>query len=512
MPRWSAVRVVALLTLAWMSSTGGPGALAGEPAPVEPAPSPAVPSPGPIRLVPPAEAGGRVRVHAIATDSAIDRVVFFVDGEETGSDGRAPFRFRLDLEPEAGPTTLRAVALDRKGRPLGEHAITLGGSERPFDVAIRWLTRDPGRAAGGDGFRSDVDVEVEVEVSVPPAARLEGVEIYRNQELVVRLQEPPFRARFPLAGPHGEDYVRAVARLADGSTREDARPLTGAEATPGASAGAGVAYGERLEVNLVEVFAVATGRAGGAVHGLAAEDFQVLLAGRELPIERFREARQVPLTLGLLVDSSTSMEAIMEETREAAGRFLERVLAEGDRAFLVDIDTRPRVAQELTGDPEALAEAFAALEAEGDTALYDALTLAVVELRRHPGRRALVVLTDGEDSSSYLGLGRCLELARRSGVAVYVLSVGGLDERKTRPDRNLRLEAFARETGGRLYAVTGSKGLDRAYDQIRSELRSQYVLGVAADRALSPGELGELEVRVRERGVRVRAAARTTAN
>jgi Ca-activated chloride channel family protein len=347
---------------------------------------------------------------------------------------------------------------------------------------------------------------------VPPAARLEGVEIYRNEELVAHLREPPFRARFPLARPHAEDYVRAVARLADGSTREDARPLTGAEATPGASAGAGAAYGERLEVNLVEVFAVATGRAGGAVHGLAPGDFQVFLAGRELPIERFREARQVPLTLGLLVDSSTSMAAIMEETREAAGRFLERVLARGDRGFLVDVDTRPRLAQELTADPAALAEAFAALEADGDTALYDAMTLAVVELRLHPGRRALVVLTDGEDSSSFLGLGRCLELARRSGVPIYVVSVGGLDERKTHPDRNLRLEAFARDTGGRLYPVTSRRELDRVYDEIRSELRSQYVLGVAADRALTADELAGLEVRVRDRAVRVRAATRTTTN
>jgi len=122
------------------------------------------------------------------------------------------------------------------------------------------------------------------------------------------------------------------------------------------------------------------------------------------------------------------------------------------------------------------------------------------------------VLTDGEDSSSFLGLGRCLELARRSGVPIYVVSVGGLDERTTHPDRNLRLEAFARDTGGRLYPVTSRRELDRVYDEIRGELRSQYVLGVAADRALTADELAGLEVRVRDRAVRVRAATRTTAN
>ena len=506
MPRSHAVRVAAVLACVVTGSAPELPVLA-----EEPPPGIAGTVAAPIRLVPPAETRGRVRIDAIATHPEIDRVEFFLNGEAAGSDGWPPYRLRLDLDPEAGPNTLRAVALDGKGRPLGEHSITLGADERPFEVAIRRLTRtrdDAGEAP------HEAEVELEVEVAVPRGARLESLEIYRTGHLVARLREPPFRARFPLPEPSPEDYVRAVARLADGTVREDARPLLALEGLPrrSAGAGAGAAYGDRLEVNLVEVFAVATGRAGGAVHGLAAEDFQVLLAGRELPIETFQEARQVPLTLGLLVDSSTSMEAIMEETREAAGRFLERVLAGGDRAFLVDIDTRPRVAQELTGDPAALSRAFASLEADGDTALYDALTLAVVELRRHAGRRALVVLTDGEDSSSYLGLGRCLELARRSGVPVYVLSVGGLDERKTRPDRNLRLDAFARETGGRLYAVTGSKGLDRAYDQIRSELRSQYVLGVAANRSLSSGELAELEVRVRERGVRVRAATRTSAN
>jgi Ca-activated chloride channel family protein len=451
-----------------------------------------------------------VRIYAIATDTAIDRVVFFVDGEEAGSDGRPPFSFQLELDPESGPTTLRAVALDRKGRPLGEHALTLGGSDRPFEVAIRGGARLPATAAGGAG--REAELEVEVEVSVPPGARLDGVDLYRNQELVARLREPPFRARFSLAEPHDEGYVRAVARLADGRTREDARPLTGPGTTPGPSAGAADTFGERLEINLVEVFAVATGRAGGAVNGLAPSDFQVFLAGRELPIESFREARQVPLTLGLLVDSSTSMRAIMEKTREAAGRFLERVLARGDRGFLVDVDTRPRLAHELTADPEALADAFARLEADGDTALYDSMTLGLIELRRHLGRRALVVLTDGEDSSSFLGLGHCLELARRSGVPIYLVSVGGLDERKTHPDRNLRLEAFARDTGGRLYPVTSRRELDRAYDEIGAELRSQYVLGVAADRALTAAELAGLEVEARDRRVRVRATTRATAN
>jgi Ca-activated chloride channel family protein len=462
-------------------------------------PGPAPPASPPILLVPPPAAAGPVRIDAIATDPGIDRVLFFLDGEAAGSDGRAPFRVRLELAPAPGPRTVRAVALDRAGRPLGEDSVTFGGPEPAvFEVAIRRLARGPAAGSGA------VEVEVEVDVAVPPGARLERLELYRNGELLARLAEPPFRARLALPEPAPEDYLRAVAHLADGTAREDARPL----AAPVAGSG----HGERLEVNLVEVFAVATGRAGGPVQGLGPRDFRVRLAGRELPIERFREAHQVPLTLALLVDSSTSMRAIMEETRKAAGRFLDRVLAAGDRAFLVDVDTRPRLVQQLTGEPADLAAAFAHLEADGDTALYDAMVLALVELRRHVGRRALVVISDGEDSSSHLGLGRCLDLARRSGVPAYLLSVGGLDVRKARPDRNLRLEAFARETGGRLYPVTSERELDRAYDEIGGELRSQYVLGVAADRALTAAELAGLEVEARDRRVQVRATTRARAN
>ncbi|HUF78078.1 MAG TPA: VWA domain-containing protein, partial [Thermoanaerobaculia bacterium] len=446
MSRLPAVRAAAGLALAALSTLHGSPATAQEPPPAPVVSPDAVAAPAPIRIVPPAEARGRVRIDAIATDPEVARVVFLVDGEEAGSDGRPPYRLRLELEPDSGPRTLRALAYDREGRHLGEHAITLGAAERPFEVAIRrLLVREAGIGADRARPGTSEELEVEVDVAVPPGGRLDRLEIYRNRELVARLREPPFRARFSTSEPHPEDYLRAVAHLADGRVREDARPI--------AAARGGSGHGDRVEVNLVEVFAVATGRAGGAVHGLTAEDFRVLLAGRELAIERFQEARQVPLTLGLMVDSSTSMHSIMEQTRTAAGRFLERILAPGDRAFLVDVDTRPRLAHPLTGDPTALTAAFGELEAEGGTALYDALTLALLELRRHAGRRALVALTDGQDSTSFLGLGRCLELARRSGVPVYVLSVGGLDERTTRPDRNLRLEAFARDTGGRLFPV-----------------------------------------------------------
>lgn len=439
----------------------------------------------PLRLLPPVETRGSLRVDTVASDPAIDRVVFYLDGAEVGADGAPPFKLRI--EPPPGPRgVLRAVALDRDGQALGEQSMELARSPDAFDVAIRRVEGDP-----GGGW-----VDVEVAAEVPSGERLDRLELFHNQERVAVSRDNPLRFRVPTPHPSPDDYLRAVAVLAGGSALEDARLL--GSPNPG----------ERLDVNLVELVAVATGRDGLPVPGLGPNDFQVSLDGRPLPITRFHEAHEVPLTLALVVDSSTSMRDVMDDTREAARRFLDRALAPGDRALLVDVGTQPRLAHGLTGDPAALEAAFEGLEAEGDTALYDSLALAAVELRLLAGRRALVVLSDGEDSSSHLGLGRCLELVRRAGIPVYVLSLGGLAERATRPDRNLRLRAFARETGGRLWAVTSPGEVDRAYEQIEAELRSQYVLAVAADRMLVGDGLDGLDVRPRQGKWRVRVARR----
>lgn len=440
-----------------------------------------------ILLVAPDRGPGSVRVDTVATDPAIDRVLFFVDGEEVGTDRAPPYSVRLDAAGPKEARTLRALALDRAGRPLGEDSLTLGARPRPFGVAIREVDGDP--AAGW--------VEVEVEAVVPAGRRLDRLELYRGAERVASSSDNPLRRRVATPDPSPEDYLRAVAVLIGGASAEDARPL------------ASSAPGERLEVNLVELVALAAGRDGTPLRGLGPQDFRVLLDGRELPIQRFREAHEVPLTLGLLVDSSTSMRPIMDQTRAAAGRFLEHALAPGDRAFLIDVDTRPRLVHGLTGDAPALAAAFAGFEADGDTALYDSLALGTLELLHERGRRALVVLSDGEDSASHLGLGRCLDLARRAGVPVYVVSLGGLSASTTHPDENFRLRAFAHETGGRLFAVTSAGEVDRAYEQIERELRSQYVLAVATDRALDEGELEGLDVKARARGVSVRVARRS---
>lgn len=477
----------------------------------------------PLLLVPPEDRFGRPRIEALAADPEIDRVVFFLDGDELGTDDRRPYRMKIDLgRARSAPATtrsIRAVAYDRDGSVVGEDLLELvasGGDLRPapasgaaaggplapraglFDVAIREVR---GNAAAGS-------VELVIRVSVPSDGRLRDVQVFRNDRLAARLPPPAgsastgggtteLRTRLDTPDARPSDYLRVLARLEDGRALEDARPLVGTVSA------------ERLDVCLVDLFVVVTNRWGEPVRGLGREDFRVRLHGRDgrqVPVTRFREASEVPLALGLLVDSSESMRLIMDETKEAAQRFLERTLVPGDEAFLVDVDTVPRLVHAMSPSPAELAAAFADLEPGGTTALYDAILLGLLRLERHPGRRALVVLTDGRDFGSDFGPRRCRRHATGAGVPVYVLSLAGMPGDRTSPERNFRLEALARATGGRVLPVQSLEGIDRAYREIDRELRSQYVLGLSSDRVLTAEELDAIEVQVTRPGLQVRAA------
>lgn len=287
--------------------------------------------------------------------------------------------------------------------------------------------------------------------------------------------------------------------------------LAAAGEPPGASPPHPVPQGESVDVTLVELYAVATRRGGRPVAGLNKDDFRVRLGGRELPIAWVREAAEVPLLLGLLVDSSDSMAPVMDEARAAGDRFLDQVLAEGDRALMVDIDTEARLVRPLTADANALAAAFEELEVGGDTALYDAIALGVTELAKVPGRRALVALTDGRDVGSDESSRSCRRLARRAGVPVYFLAIAGAGTTSGSARHNLLLSAFARETGGDLYWIVSPDEIGRAYEALEDELRNQYVLGVTPGRPLDEDEVAAIEVDVRGHGgVTVRAARRGT--
>jgi VWFA-related protein len=435
-----------------------------------------------VRLLPPRKrpVTGRTRFNTLISNPAVRRVDFYLDGEMVVSDDRPPFAASLDLGPEPDAHAIRAVAYSRTDAAMGEHSIIVNPERGSF--AVRITRASPAEAAG---------LQIEADVNIPPGETIDRVEFYRNETLVARLEAPPWQARLSGDEPGPSDYVRVAAFLESGESMEDARLLS----SPGIE--------ERVEVNLVELNVVVTDREDAPVRGLEPDNFAVFFRGRPHDIQRFALAEEIPLVLGLVIDTSESMVTLMTDTKKAGAQFLGETLREGDQAFLVDFDTRPRLAREATDDFIALLRQFNSLRPEGFTALYDAIIFSLLQFEEATGRKALVLLTDGDDYRSKYGPRRCIQYGRQLGVPVYIISLGALQSPR-RGFRRIDLEGITEGTGGKVFYISEMEELSAAYAQINDELRSQYVLAFATDHPLTDEEFSAVDVKVTDKELSVR--------
>lgn len=439
-----------------------------------------------LRLVPPRNqpATGTTRFDALTSTDMVREVIFKVDGEEVSRRRRRPFVGRLDLAKPARAQEVTAIALDVDGRELGSDTIVVNEMDFPFRVRI------------ADWRPSDDGITVEANVSVPQGARLTKVELYLNELLVETYQRAPFRGVVPVIDPGPEEYIRVAAYLADGSSIDDVVLL----GSPGPI--------EEVEVNLVELHMVVTDADGRPVDDLKPDEVTILHRGKERQIDTFSYADDVPLVLGLVIDTSGSMRLMMEDTKRAAARFLGQTITEKDRAFVVDFDKQPRLIQPTTQDMVRLLTSMAQLVPEGETAMYDAVVFSMLQFEREAGRKALVVLTDGDDRDSRYGPKHSIDYAQKAGVPVYVIGLSGLDGfQRVLPKKDLRKMTL--DTGGRLYFVGSHEHLALAYAEINAELRSQYSLTFYTESDLTEEERREVEVKIKRRGLEARTVVGT---
>jgi Ca-activated chloride channel family protein len=178
------------------------------------------------------------------------------------------------------------------------------------------------------------------------------------------------------------------------------------------------------------------------------------------------------VVLCLLLDSSGSMQGRMEKVHLAAGKFVD-ALKDEDQALVIDFDEKVFLLQDFTRDAKLLREAIDSTYAEGGTALYDALYAAFRKLRNVPGRKAIVLLSDGEDTNSKFSYARILEAAKTSDVIIYSIGLGVsiLDVAS-----HSVLKELAEETGGRSFFTGKAEELEEVYQRIAEELRSQYYI------------------------------------
>jgi Ca-activated chloride channel family protein len=277
----------------------------------------------------------------------------------------------------------------------------------------------------------------------------------------------------------------------------------------------------RINSDLVNVVVTIAGRSSVAPLDLKAEDFEILEDGAPQEIANFARDADQPLKMVMLYDTSLSVAQRLNFERRASARFFERVMRPQDRAAIFSVSTDVVVLQDFTNKVPLLIEATRQLKAQGATSLYDAIFLASEHLKNAEGRRVIVIVSDGGDTTSNKGLLEALAQAQKSDAVIFAIFTGNLT-----PSQNLRdlaaeraLEALTRETGGEVLKPRlpagwqpgdeadelSLKELDRAFTNLAEQLRTQYVLGFFSTNEKRDGAFRKLSVRIKKNDLIARA-------
>jgi Ca-activated chloride channel homolog len=263
----------------------------------------------------------------------------------------------------------------------------------------------------------------------------------------------------------------------------------------------------RVSVDLINIFCSAWDKnTNSFVTNLSREDFTILEDNQKQEIRNFSRELNVPLTLAFLIDTSQSVAPKLKFEQEAATSFFHSVLRDQDRALLLEFDSGVTLVQDFTSDPNKMAKQIKSLRAAGGTALYDAIYLACDEkLIREMGRKAIVILSDGEDQSSKASFEQALEMALKAEATIFSISVnrGGFFGVGPTKDGDKIMKQFSEETGGRAYFPFKVEELEDAFRQINQELRSQYNIGYMSSNAARDGTYRKIEVRLQEKGLKL---------
>jgi len=266
----------------------------------------------------------------------------------------------------------------------------------------------------------------------------------------------------------------------------------------------------KTEVDLVNLFATVRDKNKRVVTDLKQDDFKVFEDGHEEKISFFAKEMQLPITLGLLLDTSGSEQFMLGAIQDAGGRFMHRVLKKGDEAMVISFSTDVDLLADFTDDRSILDRAIqkARISTPGGgyiagnpgpvpsgnmvgTALYDAIYLACADkLNGEAGRKAIIIVTDAQDEGSHTKLEEAIEAAQRTDTVIHILLV--YDPRYG--GNSGVAHKLTDETGGRMIVVHGEKHLEEAFDQISEELRSQYTLGYYPSNTTRDGKFRKLHV------------------
>src|SRR5271157_3204623 len=262
--------------------------------------------------------------------------------------------------------------------------------------------------------------------------------------------------------------------------------------------------GERIsvDVNRVNMLFTVMDRKGRFVTDLQKEDFELIENKRPQIIQEFNAETDLPLRLGILIDTSNSIRDRFKFEQEAASQFVQSVMrSRQDKAMVVSFDSTAELVSDLIDDAMKTENAIRDLRPGGGTALYDAVYFACrdklsQDQPRHKFRRAIVILSDGDDNQSRYTRDQALEMAQKADVVIYAIST---NITRVESDGDKVLRYFAQETGGRPFFPFKVEDLDQSFGNIANELRHQYNISYRPEPLKTDGLFHVIDVRVRER-------------
>ncbi|HEY3053039.1 MAG TPA: VWA domain-containing protein, partial [Thermoanaerobaculia bacterium] len=363
----------------------------------------------------------------------VTRVEFWVEGKKLLVRNAAPYRAELDLGKLPKRVEVRAVGYDAKGRYIDADAFVVNERETPLEVKIT-------RTETADGVS-----HIKLSVQNPKNTEIVSVVLFAGKKKIHEWKEPPYAIDIPTARLSGVEYVRASVTDNTNYEASDLLFLNGQR------------YTEEIEVNLVELPVSVTDTGGAPIVNLKQEDFTIFEKGKQQKISAFNFASNLPISAGMLLDHSGSMQPRIKAAKEAAIEFFRNILKPADRAFFGAfafdatniapfVSDISNLEQQVNSSPDAI----------GGTSLYDAIVTGLYRFRSIQGRKALVIITDGEDTTSRLSYDEMLTYVRASRVPLYFIGVGlGFADFSG----SSKMKALAAETGGVAYFIKDVKQL-----------------------------------------------------
>ena len=408
----------------------------------------------------------------------VKKVEFWVEGKKIMTRNAPPYHAELDLGNLPKRVEVKAIGYDAQGHYIDADAFVVNERETPLEVKLtRVVTPD------------NVS-HIKMAVHNPKNTAIKSAVLFAGQKKIFEWSDPPYAVNLPADKLAGVDFIRVSVTDETNYEASDLLFLNGDR------------FMEEIEVNLIELPVSVADASGAPISNLEQKNFSVFEDGKPQKISSFNYAANLPISAGVLVDHSGSMEKRMKETKDAALEFFKDIIKGQDRAFIAAFAFDATKIAPFVSNLDVLESQVKAIpEAGGGTSLYDAIITGLYRFRGVQGRKALIVLTDGEDTTSRIGYDEMLTYVRASRVPLYFIGIGlGFSDFSG----TSKMKAMAAETGGVSYFIKDVKDLRDTYVQLEKELRTQYLITYNAEATKKDQKYRAVEVKVDRPDAKVR--------